>query len=159
MSSLFLKKSKPLNLRALHFLVVVLLAFPLTLLGQESEAVLGKWITVDEETGNHRSVVEIFKKGDELYGRIFKFIESPEKERTQRCSKCKKNDDRYDQLVHGMEIIRGLRWKKGKWEGGTILDPTNGKNYKAKIWSEDGVLKVRGYLAFFYRTQEWIRQE
>jgi uncharacterized protein (DUF2147 family) len=37
--------------------------------------------------------------------------------------------------------------------GGTILDPDDGKVYKAELWVEEGKLKVRGYLRFFYRTQ------
>ena len=29
--------------------------------------------------------------------------------------------------------------------------------YKAEIWSEDGKLKVRGYLGPFYKTQTWLK--
>ena len=42
-------------------------------------------------------------------------------------------------------------------KGGTILDPDDGKIYKAEIWTEDGKLKVRGYLGAFYRTQTWVK--
>ena len=31
------------------------------------------------------------------------------------------------------------------------------KIYKAEIWTEDGKLKVRGYLGMFYKTQTWVR--
>lgn len=31
------------------------------------------------------------------------------------------------------------------------------KIYKGEVWVEGGKLKVRGYLAFFYRMQTWIR--
>ena len=36
-----------------------------------------------------------------------------------------------------------------------ILDPENGKTYDCEIWLENDKLKVRGYIAFFYRTQTW----
>ena len=32
-----------------------------------------------------------------------------------------------------------------------------GKVYKAEVWTEDGKLKVRGYLGPFYRTQTWVK--
>jgi len=37
------------------------------------------------------------------------------------------------------------------------MDPETGKVYDCKIWLENGQLKVRGYVAFFYRTQTWLR--
>jgi hypothetical protein len=38
-----------------------------------------------------------------------------------------------------------------------IMDPEDGKTYEAELWVEDGKLKVRGYLGFFYRTQTWVK--
>lgn len=61
-----------------------------------------------------------------------------------------------------MNIIKGLEREGNEYSGGTITDPENGKIYKSKIWlTEDNPnrLKVRGYVAFLYRTQEWIRLE
>ena len=43
----------------------------------------------------------------------------------------------------------------GAAESYTVSD--DGKTYKAEIWVEDGKLKVRGYLGFFYKTQTWLR--
>ena len=126
---------------------------------QQSADIFGKWITIDDETGKKRSEVEIYKKGEKAYGRITRFLENPQDEGIRRCDKCDKDDDRKDQLVHGMEIIRDLELDNGKWENGTILDPEVGKIYDCKIWYEDGKLQVRGYIAFFYRTQEWIKAE
>jgi uncharacterized protein (DUF2147 family) len=37
-----------------------------------------------------------------------------------------------------------------------ILDPEDGKAYKAEVWAEGGKLKVRGYVGFLYRTQTWV---
>jgi hypothetical protein len=39
------------------------------------------------------------------------------------------------------------------------MDPEDGKVYKAEMWLEQSKLKVRGYLALFYRTQTWVRGE
>ena len=71
------------------------------------------------------------------------------------CDKC--TDDRKDQRILGLPIIRNMKKNGNEWEDGTILDPENGKVYDCKIWLEDGKLMVRGYVAFFYRTQQWVR--
>lgn len=54
-------------------------------------------------------------------------------------------------------IIKGLSPDKDRYKGGTILDPDDGKVYKAEVWEEGGTLKVRGYLGVFYRTQTWVK--
>ena len=64
--------------------------------------------------------------------------------------------------VMGMQIVKNLSWDGSEWEGGTILDPDNGKVYDAKIWinSENYTkLNVRGYIGPFFRTQTWIKTE
>ena len=70
-------------------------------------------------------------------------------------------DERKDQAILGMEILRGLKKTEGKdlWEGGNILDPNNGKVYRATVTPIEGgkKLQMRGYIGFFYRTQIWTR--
>ena len=36
----------------------------------KTDDVLGKWNTIDDETERKKSVVEIYKEGDKLYGKI-----------------------------------------------------------------------------------------
>jgi uncharacterized protein (DUF2147 family) len=36
------------------------------------------------------------------------------------------------------------------------MDPKKGTVYDCKMWIEDGNLQVRGYIAFFFRTQTWL---
>jgi uncharacterized protein (DUF2147 family) len=74
------------------------------------------------------------------------------------CDECDKDDDRHNQKVIGMEFIRGMERHEDTWTDGTILDPENGSVYDCKLWVEDGELKVRGYVALFYRTQTWVRE-
>ena len=42
-------------------------------------------------------------------------------------------------------------------DGAETATYENGKEYKCKIWVENGLLKVRGYVMFLYRTQTWFR--
>ena len=50
--------------------------------------------------------------------------------------------------------MKDLSASGDRYKGRTILDPEDGKLYKAEVWSEDGKLKVRGYLGPFYRTRD-----
>ena len=119
-----------------------------------AQSIVGKWKTIDDETGEEKSVVEIFKRGNKFYGKIVDIKDSSKK--NNLCKLCP--DSRKDQPVLGMEIIKDLEQDGDDFEDGTILDPNNGKVYDCKIWLEDkNTLNVRGYVAFFYRTQEWIR--
>jgi len=87
------------------------------LVGQAQGEIFGVWTTFDDETGEARSKVEIFELEGKAFGKIVKFVAEPEKEETQRCTRCADDDDRKGELVMGMEIIRDLSLKKGKWQG------------------------------------------
>jgi len=119
-----------------------------------AQTVVGKWKTIDDETGKPKSVVEIFEKNGQLYGKVIKLFRAPHEDQNPSCKDC--TGDRKGQKVLGMEIIRGLKKSGKEYSGGTILDPKNGKVYDCKLWVENGKLQVRGYIAFFFRTQTWL---
>lgn len=64
-----------------------------------------------------------------------------------------------ERAIVGLEIMRGFRYAgDGRWIGGTIYDPENGKTYKCRMrLTNRGTLKVRGYVgvSLFGRTTEW----
>lgn len=134
-----------------------ILLFSLTIIFHTSFAqdITGKWTTIDDNTGKERSVVEIYKKGDKYYGKVSDMYLEPHEPKDPICDLC--TDERKDQKTLGMEIIRNMEKDGDEYSGGDILDPENGKVYRCKLWIEDGKLMVRGYVAFFFRTQEWIR--
>ncbi|MCF8715266.1 DUF2147 domain-containing protein [Joostella atrarenae] len=121
-----------------------------------SQSVLGLWKTIDDETGKEKSVVEVYEENGKVYGKV---IEILNKDRVDVvCDKCE--GDKKDKPVLGMVIIEGLEKDGDEYEGGTILDPEKGKEYKCKIWvdeDDENQLNVRGYIAFLFRTQEWTR--
>ena len=129
------------------------LAFLLPLLSSAQD-ISGRWVTIDDNTGKRRSVVEIGVKDGKANGRIVEIYDKAKADKT--CDAC--TDDRKDKRILGMEIIRGMMKDGDEWEDGTIMDPDNGKVYDCKLWLENGQLKVRGYVAFFFRTQTWVRE-
>lgn len=120
----------------------------------DAQSIFGTWKTIDDETGKPKSIVEIFEKDGKAFGKIIKLFREPNENQDPICDKC--TDDRKDQKILGMEIIREMMQDDDEWEDGTIMDPKKGTVYDCKMWVEDGNLQVRGYIAFFFRTQTWL---
>ena len=121
-------------------------------------AITGDWTTVDDKTGEKRSVVTIYKGTDGLYyGKITRLLMG---DPGLKCDQCK--DEDYNAPIEGLVIIRGMQFdaKANALTGGRVLDPENGKFYYGKIYPKDGKLVLRGSLdkrGFLGRNQEWIR--
>lgn len=119
---------------------------------------VGVWNNIDDKTGQPRAEIRISENDGVVSARIERrLVIDPES--TGRCNLC--TDDRKDQPIEGLEIIRGARLnaENGWWEGGTILDPANGKSYTLRMRvGEDGrSMQVRGQVGPFFRTQNWVR--
>ena len=119
-----------------------------------SQSVLGKWRTVDDETGEEKSIVEIYKRDGKVFGKIIEIFD-PSK-RDLPCVYCEGED--YNKPILGLDIIKNMEKEDGVYKNGTITDPQDGKVYRGRLKLDDeNTLQVRGYVAFFYATQYWIR--
>jgi uncharacterized protein (DUF2147 family) len=125
--------------------------------GSQAQSILGKWKTIDDETGDPKSIVDIYEKDGKVYGKIVQLYRKPGEDPDPVCDKCPTNDERFSKKVIGMEIIRDMKKSGKEYTDGTVLKPDEGKIYKCKIWLEGDELKVRGYWGFLYRTQTWLR--
>ncbi len=123
----------------------------------------GLWKTIDDESKKEKSLIRISEAGGVFTGKLEKLLD-PSAKPDAVCDLC--TDERKDKPIVGMTLIKNVRQSdsdKGRWDGGEILDPNNGKTYKVRLTPGEGgkTLAVRGYIGapMLGRTQTWVRVE
>lgn len=120
-----------------------------------AQSPIGVWKTIDDNTGEARSHIEIFEQNGKLHGKLVKLLTAGDDAICENCTGDKKNKP-----LMNMVILSDLEPYKDYWSYGKIMDPDSGKEYKANI-SMNGKdkLDVRGYIGFaaLGRTQTWER--
>ena len=139
-----MKKIAPL----LFLLLIPLISF--------AQTITGEWESYDDETQEKKALIEIYKTNERYFAKIVKsYISDP----NTTCENCK--GDKKGKPIAGLVIIENLKKDGDEYNGGTIMDPENGKTYKCYLeLMNNGKLKVRGYLGFSLlgRTQYWRRK-
>ena len=124
------------------------------------DSILGKWKTIDDETGKAKSIVEIYQTGEIFKGKVLEILIPEDAKRV--CSSC--TGEKFNKPILGLEIINGIKeiTKNKVWGDGEVLDPKNGKIYKCRLKLIDAkTLEIRGYIgiSLFGRSQTWYRLE
>ncbi len=135
---------------------LLLITFAFSAATAQKNSVLGKWKSIDDETGKELGIIHIFEEGGKIYGKVIEIMNP--KNRDKLCINCSGEDK--NQPILGLTILKGLSKDGNEYSGGKILDPKHGKYYKCYINLEDeNKLKVRGYvgISLFGRTQYWHR--
>ncbi|BDB53148.1 DUF2147 domain-containing protein [Flavobacterium ammonificans] len=135
---------------------ITLLICVLATVSMHSQSVIGKWKTIDDETGEAKSIVEVYSKSGKIYAKVVEILDLEHKNSV--CKKCSGEDK--NKSILGLTIIKGLSKDGSEYNSGEILDPKNGKLYKCALSLESkDKLKIRGYIGFSLlgRTQYWHR--
>jgi uncharacterized protein (DUF2147 family) len=124
----------------------------------ESASPVGAWRTFDDKTGKARAIVRIYEQDGKLFGRIEQSFTPGSEHRV--CVPC--TDERRNQPIIGLLIIRNIKQDGNEYSGGDILDPESGSVYRCKMHLEQSGARLilRGYIGFSLlgRSQTWERQ-
>lgn len=135
-----------------------------TVYAADTSTPVGTWKTIDDETHQAKSIVEITNDNGELHARIVKLMNRTPEDIARDgehalCVHCE--GSLKDKPIEGMTIMWGVHRDGDAWDGGQIVNPKDGKVYKVKLTMLDGgqKLNVRGFIGFSWigKTQVWER--
>ena len=109
--------------------------------------IAGRWITVDG-----KALVEIGACGAQTCGRIVRVLKVDPTKPTVDAN----NPDKAlrTRPILGMIFLTGFAPGNDRWRG-RIYDPESGKSYRSELIRSGNVLKVKGCVGPFCRTQVW----
>jgi uncharacterized protein (DUF2147 family) len=121
----------------------------------------GRWRTVDDATGQPKSIVRLWVENGQLIGQIDSIFPQPGKTTNPICDLCP--EPFHNKPTKSIHFLWGLKQDGEEWSGGEVLDPKNGKIYrcKLKVQGDNRSLVIRGFIgiSLLGRSQTWERLE
>jgi uncharacterized protein (DUF2147 family) len=118
---------------------------------------VGWWQPIDGKSGEPLGLIQIYQDHGLFFGRVEP--SSPSDDRSRKCTRCP--DERRDQPIIGLVLIRNMRLQGDEYVGGDIVDPDTGWIYgcKFRLVDDGRELIMRGYfgISLFGRSQIWKR--
>ena len=115
----------------------------------------GRWKTVGDQDGTEKSIIQIYEKDGQLYGKVEKLLPAAKHTHCDQCPGELKNKP-----IEGMVILRDMKKTSLGGTNGKIMDPSSGKTFNVSMeLQETDKVKVRGYIGVptIGRTQYWYR--
>ncbi|MGY0503887.1 DUF2147 domain-containing protein [Luteimonas sp. e5] len=138
--------------KTLFALAIGLAALPMMAAAQQSP--IGKWTTLDDETGKPMTVVEVYEaQNGTLAAKIIENIAAP-----PTCTKCSGADK--GRSIIGMPVLWNLKPTGKAWGDGNGLKPSSGDTFRAKsveVIEGGAKLRITGCKGPFCRKATWVR--
>ena len=130
--------------------------FCLFLSGLSALDITGYWKTVDDETGEVKSICAVYEKNGKVFGRLLVLFKDGQFLEDYRNPVKVAEETKGKPFYSGMDIIWNMKEVGNKYKKGKIIDPEKGSIYDCELWLEEGNLKVRGFFMFIGRNQTWL---
>lgn len=130
------------------------------------DQIVGFYLTYDDDTGEEKSQVQIFKATNgKYYGKIV-WLKEPMKNGKPKVDDKNPEVKLQSRPIINLEILKGFSFDKSteEWSDGTIYNPTSGKTYNCYIHFETPAkLKIRGYIGAAWmglgKTAYWTKEK
>jgi uncharacterized protein (DUF2147 family) len=106
-------------------------ASPAGALSSSETAPVGRWKSVDDATGEVKSVVNISEEHGKVYGKIESILDPSSTDPDPRCVHCQ--GELKNRPLVGLRILWDLQKDGAQWSGRKVLDPASGRIYKCSI--------------------------
>ena len=141
------------------FLIFMLPAFNLIQAQTKSaDRIIGKWYT-----DNNKSLIEIYKQGDNYYGKMV-WLKTPLNDQGKPKVDDKNPEEKLqNKPLIGLIILNDMEYVgDNEWDEGEIYDPESGSTYSCVITlTNNNQIDMRGYIGFslFGRSTTWVRKK
>ncbi|GAB6196759.1 DUF2147 domain-containing protein [Lysobacter xanthus] len=136
------------------FIAALAAALPLVA-GAADNSPVGRWKTLDDETGKVMTIAEVYTaQNGKLAAKIVEAVDAS----AATCTKCDGKDK--NKSTVGMPILWNLKPVNGGWGDGEGFKPSAGMKFKAKsVKLVDGgkKLEVTGCKFVICKTATWVR--
>ncbi len=149
------------KVQSLIFIFVLSLISSVNLIAQsyKTDDIVGVWLNEEKE-----GRIEIYKNGNQYFGKII-WLKEPNDKETGKPKVDKKNPEAKLRNIPilGLVVMKNFKFNgENEWEDGSIYDPKSGSTYNCYIQLENrNTLKVRGYIGKSWmglgRTTHWTR--
>lgn len=137
---------------------IFIFLFQMSAFASQAPSPYGNWKTIDDKTGQVKSIVKISGTPSYLSATVVKLYPGA----MTICSAC--NGNLKNKPILGMTVMYGLKQNPSnlsEWSGGTIFDPKTGKVYSCslKVAADGKTMVVRGYIgiSLIGRSQTWVK--
>ena len=110
------------HFRRLAYIALAALCTAGAAAGTDLSSASGWWQPIDGKTGEPLGLIRIYEDHGLYFGRIEP--SSPSDDRSRKCTRCP--DERRNQPIIGLVLIRNMRQQGDEYVGGDILDPDTG---------------------------------
>ena len=131
----------------------------------KADKIVGYWLTFDDDTGEEKSQVQIFKATNgKYYGKIV-WLKEPNKNGKPKVDDKNPDAKLQNRPIMGLQILKDFKYNSSdnEWSDGTIYNPSSGKTYNCYMNFETPTrLKIRGYIGASWmglgKTAYWTKE-